>query len=42
LNALLKGGSATVTTPFPGGMLSDQLRQVAKLIKLRGVTGVKR
>jgi len=42
LNALLVGGSATITTPFPGGSLGDQLRQVAKIIKLRDVTGVKR
>jgi uncharacterized protein (DUF1501 family) len=42
LNTLMKSGNATITTPFPGGNLSDQLRQVAKLIKLRDVTGVKR
>jgi len=42
LNALLKGGSATINTPFPGGSLSDQLKQVAKIIKLRDVTGVAR
>lgn len=42
LNALLQSGNATVTTPFPGGSLSDQLKQVAKLIKLRDTTGVKR
>ena len=42
LNALLKSGNATITSPFPGGDLSDQLKQVAKLIKLRDVTGVKR
>ncbi len=42
LNALMKSGTATITSPFPGGSLSDQLKQVAKLIKLRDVTGVKR
>ncbi|MSU34276.1 MAG: DUF1501 domain-containing protein [Pedosphaera sp.] len=42
LNALLRGGSATITTPFPGGSLSDQLQQVAKIIKMRGVTGIRR
>ena len=42
LNALMKGASATVTSPFPGGSLGDQLKQVATLIKLRNTTGVKR
>ncbi len=42
LNALLRGGTATITTPFPGGSLSDQLQQVAKIIKLRSVTGIRR
>ncbi|HTH48381.1 MAG TPA: DUF1501 domain-containing protein [Candidatus Limnocylindria bacterium] len=42
LNALLKGGNATITTMFPGESLGDQLKQVAKLIKLRTTTGVKR
>jgi len=42
LNALLRGGSATITTPFPGGSLGDQLKQVAKIIKLRGTTGMSR
>lgn len=42
LNALMSGGSAQITTPFPGGSLSDQLMQVAKLIKLRDTTGVNR
>ena len=42
LNGLLRGGSATVTTPFPGGSLSDQLKQVAKIIKLRDTTGIRR
>jgi uncharacterized protein (DUF1501 family) len=42
LNGLLRGSAATVTTPFPGGSLSDQLRQVAKIIKLRETTGVTR
>ena len=42
LNALMRGGSATLTTAFPGTSLGDQLQQVAKLIKLRTTTGVKR
>ena len=42
LNALMAGGSAQINTPFPGGSLSDQLLQVAKLIKLRDTTGMKR
>ena len=42
LNALMKSGNATISSPFPGGGLSDQLKQVARLIKLRDVTGVKR
>ncbi len=42
LNTLMKSGNATITSTFPGGSLSDQLKQVAKLIKLRDVTGVKR
>lgn len=42
LNALMQSGNATITTTFPGGNLSDQLRQVAKLIKLRNTTGMKR
>lgn len=42
LNALMSGGSATITTPFPGESLGAQLQQVAKLIKLRDTTGVKR
>src|SRR5579862_3605826 len=42
LNALLAGTSATIATPFPGGELSDQLLQVAKIIKLRSTTGMSR
>jgi len=42
LNALLRGGSATIGTPFPGTSLGDQLKQVAKIIKLRGTTGMSR
>ena len=42
LNALLKGGSANITTVFPGTSLGNQLRQVAKIVKLRGTTGMKR
>lgn len=42
LNALMSGSSATITTVFPGGSLGSQLLQVAKLIKLRGSTGMSR
>lgn len=42
LNALMSGSSATITTTFPGGSLGSQLLQVAKLIKLRGSTGMSR
>ena len=42
LNAMLSGASATIATPFPGGTLSDQLLQVAKIIKLRTSTGMNR
>jgi uncharacterized protein (DUF1501 family) len=42
LNALLSGASATITTPFPGTTLGDQLLQVAKIIKLRSTTGMSR
>ncbi len=42
LSALLAGASATVTTPFPGTNLGNQLLQVAKIIKLRASTGIHR
>ncbi len=43
LNGLLTGaGAATVSTPFPGTSLGQQLQQVAKIIKLRPVTGMAR
>lgn len=42
LAALLSGASATLTTPFPGTNLGNQLLQVAKIIKLRASTGVQR
>lgn len=42
LNALMSGGSATLTTVFPGTSLGAQLSQVAKLIKLRSTTGMSR
>ena len=42
LNAMLNGLSANVTTPFPGTTLGRQLQQVAKIIKLRSSTGMKR
>ncbi len=42
LNALLSGTSATITTPFPGTSLGNQLLQVAKIIKLRTSTGMSR
>lgn len=42
LNALLAGASATLTTSFPGTSIGNQLQQVAKIIKLRGSTGMSR
>lgn len=42
LNQLLTGSSATITTPFPGTSLGNQLLQVAKVIKLRASTGMRR
>ena len=42
LNGLLTGSSATISTPFPGTTLGDQLLQVAKIIKLRSTTGMSR
>lgn len=42
LNALLSGASATITTVFPGTSIGNQLLQVAKIIKLRGSTGMSR
>jgi len=42
LSALLAGGSATVNTVFPGTNLGTQLREVAKIIKLRATTGINR
>lgn len=42
LNALLSGSSATIATPFPGTSLGNQLKQVAKIIKLRSTTGMSR
>lgn len=42
LNAQLNSGSANITTTFPIGSLGDQLTQVAKIIKLRNTTGIKR
>lgn len=42
LNAMLRGNSATVSTVFPGTSLGDQLLQVAKIIKLRTTTGMRR
>jgi len=42
LNAMLTGNSATITTPFPGTSIGNQLLQVAKIIKLRGSTGINR
>ncbi|MBL9174581.1 MAG: DUF1501 domain-containing protein [Verrucomicrobiales bacterium] len=42
LNAMLRGNSATVSTAFPGTSLGDQLLQVAKVIKLRTTTGMRR
>ncbi len=42
LNARLTGSSATISTPFPGTSIGNQLLQVAKIIKLRGSTGINR
>ncbi len=42
LNALLVGNSAQVTTAFPSTSIGAQLRQVAKIIKIRGTTGMSR
>lgn len=42
LNAMLTGGAAAVTTPFPGTSLGNQLQQVAKIIKLHSSTGIRR
>lgn len=43
LSALLRNTSAgTVSTPFPGTTLGQQLQQVARIIALRGSTGVRR
>jgi uncharacterized protein (DUF1501 family) len=42
LNALLSGESASIATPFPGTSLGNQLQQVAKIIKLRTTTGMRR
>src|ERR1700722_15057371 len=39
---MLAGDNATIATTFPGGTLSDQLLQVAKVIKLRTSTGMSR
>jgi uncharacterized protein (DUF1501 family) len=42
LNAMLSGSSATIATTFPGTSLGNQLKQVAKIIKLRTSTGMSR
>ncbi len=43
LGALLKGSSGgTLATVFPGTPIGQQLQQVAKIIKLRGTTGMGR
>jgi len=43
LNALLSSaGSATISTPFPGTSIGQQLLQVAKIIKLRPSTAMAR
>lgn len=42
LNAMMSGTSATISTPFPGTSLGQQLQQVAQLIKLRSSTGMSR
>lgn len=42
LNALLIGSPAQVATPFPATPIGDQLKQVAKIIKIRAQTGMSR
>ena len=42
LNAMLAGSNATLNTVFPGTGIGNQLQQVAKIIKLRGSTGMSR
>ncbi|NRF67407.1 DUF1501 domain-containing protein [Aquincola sp. S2] len=44
LNQLLAGttGGAAFATPFPGTSLGQQLQQVARIIRLRGTTGINR
>lgn len=42
LNGMLAGSSATLSTPFPGTALGNQLKQVAQIIKLRASTGMSR
>lgn len=42
LNALLVGNNAQINTAFPGTPIGDQLHQVAKIIKIRGTTGMSR
>jgi uncharacterized protein (DUF1501 family) len=44
LNAMLAAGGSngTLTTVFPGTSIGRQLRQVARIIQLRGSTGMKR
>jgi uncharacterized protein (DUF1501 family) len=42
INALLTANPAQMTTVFPGTSIGSQLQQVAKIIKIRGTTGMKR
>ena len=42
LNASLTANSAQISTPFPATRIGDQLHQVAKVIKIRGITGMSR
>ncbi len=42
LNALLAGTQSTISTPFPGTSIGNQLKQVATLVKLRGTVGMSR
>ncbi|MCB1209668.1 MAG: DUF1501 domain-containing protein [Verrucomicrobiales bacterium] len=42
LNALLSGLPAQLSTPFPATPIGAQLQQVAKIIKIRGTTGMSR
>lgn len=42
LNSMLAGAGSDVATSFPGTSLGNQLRQVARILKLRGQVGMNR